>query len=211
MVMRYQRKFGFALAVLMAANLLVPTVRSTHAADEGNLQKLIVALGSDDLAVRRDAAYDLAKIGPDAAPAVSALIDALKDRDEQIRFQSTMALARIGPAAAAAVPVLIELLTSRDDQHRYRAAYALGQIGTAALPALHDALESERASIRLGAARALGWMKEEARPEIPRLIELLDDPALMDRCVTSARQHFSLGDGAARYRTIYRSLIDEAA
>ena len=133
MVMRLTRQFGVALAVLMAATLSLRSSQPVHATDE--LDDLIAALGSDDLAARRDAAYDLAKIGPDAEPAVAALMVALKDGDEQVRFQSTMALARIGPAAEPAVPVLIELLTSRDDQRRYRAAFALGIIaGLAQLP-----------------------------------------------------------------------------
>lgn len=43
------------------------------------------------------------------------------------------------------------------------------------------------------------------------LIKRLRDPMLADRCVASAHRHFALGDGAARYRAIYRALIDEAA
>lgn len=43
------------------------------------------------------------------------------------------------------------------------------------------------------------------------LLDVLDDPTLTDRCVASARQHFSLSEGVGRYHAIYRSLIDEAA
>ena len=42
------------------------------------------------------------------------------------------------------------------------------------------------------------------------LIDLLEDPALRDRCVDTARRHFSLDEGTARYRAIYRSLTDRA-
>jgi glycosyltransferase involved in cell wall biosynthesis len=42
------------------------------------------------------------------------------------------------------------------------------------------------------------------------LLDRLQDPALTDRCVASARRHFALEDGAARYRTIYAALIAEA-
>ena len=43
------------------------------------------------------------------------------------------------------------------------------------------------------------------------LLDRLNDPALADRCAASARKHFSLSEGAERYRTIYRSLIDDVA
>jgi glycosyltransferase involved in cell wall biosynthesis len=40
------------------------------------------------------------------------------------------------------------------------------------------------------------------------LLECVKDPALADRCVTSARRHFSLEDGVERYRSIYRKLLE---
>jgi glycosyltransferase involved in cell wall biosynthesis len=43
------------------------------------------------------------------------------------------------------------------------------------------------------------------------LLERLRDPALSGRCVNSARQHFALDEGAARYRAIYDALIKDAA
>jgi glycosyltransferase involved in cell wall biosynthesis len=43
------------------------------------------------------------------------------------------------------------------------------------------------------------------------LIERLSDPALSARCVASARRHFSLADGVARYRAVYGSLTGRAA
>ena len=43
------------------------------------------------------------------------------------------------------------------------------------------------------------------------LLDRLGYPALPGRCVASARRHFRLDDGIARYRAIYRSLTGEAA
>lgn len=62
----------------------------------------------------------------------------------------------------------------------------------------------------------VGVAMDNTRPETIEaaavaLLELLGDPALEARCVASARRHFSLGEGVARYRAIYRSLIEEAA
>jgi glycosyltransferase involved in cell wall biosynthesis len=43
------------------------------------------------------------------------------------------------------------------------------------------------------------------------LLDQLEDPDLPGRCVASAHRHFSLEDGVAGYRAIYRSLTNEAA
>ena len=40
-----------------------------------------------------------------------------------------------------------------------------------------------------------------------RLLERLDDDTLSDRCVASARAHFSLDEGVRRYRAVYQSLL----
>ncbi|MEG3123113.1 glycosyltransferase [Sphingomonas sp. GB1N7] len=41
------------------------------------------------------------------------------------------------------------------------------------------------------------------------LLDRLEDPAIAARCTASARRHFLLTDGAARYREIYRSLATD--
>jgi HEAT repeat protein len=59
---------------------------------------------------RNAAAYEIAGMGPDAAPAVPALIEALDDEAATVRFPVTVALGEIGPAAEAAVPRLLQLM-----------------------------------------------------------------------------------------------------
>ena len=59
---------------------------------------------------RNSAAYEIAGLGPAAAPAVPALIEALDDEIPAVRFPVTVALGEIGPAAAAAVPRLKQLM-----------------------------------------------------------------------------------------------------
>lgn len=41
---------------------------------------------------------------------------------------------------------------------------------------------------------------------LQRLLELLQEPDIADRCVATAQQHFSLDEGVARYRSVYASL-----
>lgn len=59
---------------------------------------------------RNAAAYEIAGLGPAAAPAVPALIEALDDEIPAVRFPVTVALGEIGPAAEAAIPKLKQLM-----------------------------------------------------------------------------------------------------
>ncbi len=132
-------------------------------------------LSSDDTQERREAAYELADLGPDAKEAVPALIKALDDRDTQVWAEATGALARIGPDAAAAVDELMSHLGSRDRQRWYRTAHALGKIGEPALTRLRESLQSEASRLRAGSALALGWMGESAAPATNELVVCLGD------------------------------------
>ena len=59
---------------------------------------------------RNAAAYEISGMGPDAAPAVPALIKALEDPEPTVRFPVLVALGEIGPAAKAAVPKLKQMM-----------------------------------------------------------------------------------------------------
>ena len=59
---------------------------------------------------RNAAAYEISGMGPDAAPAVPALIRALDDPEPTVRFPVLVALGEIGPAAKAAVPKLKQMM-----------------------------------------------------------------------------------------------------
>ncbi len=67
---------------------------------------LIVALGHVHRNVREGAATALGRLGPDAAPAVPALIEAFEDPDDYVRWKAAEALGEIGPAAKDALPML---------------------------------------------------------------------------------------------------------
>ncbi len=142
------RTFVFTLASL---SLLCVSVASAEE-DASSVSILIQQLSSDDTQERREAAYELADLGPDAKEAVPALIKALADRDTQVWAEATGALARIGPDAAAAVDELMSHLSSRDRQRWYRTAHALGKIGEPALTRLRDSLQSETSHLRAGSA-----------------------------------------------------------
>lgn len=50
------------------------------------------------------------------------------------------------------------------------------------------------------------FSEEEMRSAVGRLLELVEDETLSDRCVKVARRLFSLGQGVEDYREIYRRL-----
>lgn len=87
------------------------------------MSQMIADLKSDAPYTRNGAAYELAHMGPKAAPAVPALIDALHDPAASVRYPVTIALREIGPAAAAAVPALTKV--AEEDLNDEVAASAL--------------------------------------------------------------------------------------
>jgi WD40 repeat protein len=119
-----------------------------------------------DEAVRAWAVERLGALGPEAAPAVPALVGELELARKHDDFQVgavARALGRIGPGAAAAVPALRDLIASiptnlYTDQD-VEAAHALGRIGPAgdALPEL------------VGLLLKYPWGNENA--VVPRAIE----------------------------------------
>jgi HEAT repeat protein len=83
---------------------------------------------------RNGAAYQLAHMGPAAAPAVPALIEALDDPSAAVRYAVTIALREIGAAAKAAVPALKKLMDNDiNDEVAASAKQALRRIDPSAI------------------------------------------------------------------------------
>jgi HEAT repeat protein len=162
-----------ALAILLA--LLLPAL----AEEAPPVDKLIEQLSARENAARREAAYQIDKLGPAAKPAIPALIKALSDPDKQVWSIAVGTLAKLGPEAAEAIPALMESLDSRKNrgprdrdkrQILMRSAHALTRIGPAASPPLLYGLNCDDGRARAGSAKALGGMGAAAHDAIPGLI-----------------------------------------
>jgi HEAT repeat protein len=90
---------------------------------------LIEALTDEDPGVRERAAVALGRLGPEAKPAVPALILAIRDESNWvIRAEAAIALGNIGPEAKAALRTLVAALRDDSEYVREQAARALLQI-----------------------------------------------------------------------------------
>ena len=76
--------------------------------------ELIHALSFPDANIRREAVWALAKMGPEAEPAVGALARVLADRDLAVRKGAARALGLLGRLACPAIPFLIAALNDTD-------------------------------------------------------------------------------------------------
>jgi hypothetical protein len=88
-----------------------------------SVKRCIAGLRNSAATTRRSAAWALAELGPNAAPAVAELVKALDDAD--VRIPALRALEAIGPAAAPAGAKVAALLSHPDDFIRQGAAFTL--------------------------------------------------------------------------------------
>ncbi|MBW4547766.1 MAG: HEAT repeat domain-containing protein [Symplocastrum torsivum CPER-KK1] len=79
------------------------------------------------------------------------------------------------PTPYTQVAPLIEKLTDNDFRVRHDAADAIAKIGSPAVPALIEALKSEKKQVRWRAASALGEIGAEASSAVPALTTALQD------------------------------------
>ena len=126
-------------------------------------------------------------MGPNAKPAVPALISLLQERSGNTQGYAARALGAIGPAAAEAIPALAGLLEDKNQFARVSAAEALGHLGPAAVPALIQALQNNDWLVRAKAAQGLGALGSAAAPAATTLREKLEDgDAEVRRCAAIA-------------------------
>jgi HEAT repeat protein len=195
---------------------------------------LVNVLDDPDPLVRGHAAESLGLIGPDAAPAVPALVKHLSDEGQWTAwvgdkgFRQTVggltaeALGKIGPAAKEAVPDLVQRLEviKQDDLYPKDAAIrvqalsaeALGRIGpdaASAVPALWKVVENAKWWEPTEALAALARIQPGNARVVEGLRKFLlqlqrDDPLAEQHSVTAIG---SLGDAIVEMGDAGRALI----
>jgi HEAT repeat protein len=129
------------------------------------------------------AAWALGRIGPEASPAVPALVKVLHGEDLWARRPAAWALSRILRQDAKTDPATIDALVralaydsggawSTMNNCHVHAVDALAAVGKAARPALIKALKSKDAAVRRGAVEVLARSGEQSA----ELLDAMKDP-----------------------------------
>lgn len=150
-------------------NLRLGVMLTLTDAGPGSVDELAKALNDNDFNVRFYAAWTLGRIGPDAAPAVPALLEARTDLNGDVRRKAVYALGRIRPPADQTIPVLIETFKDDDVDVRRAAVEAVAGYGKEAVPALIAALGDKSFAVRRQAVLTLTEIGPEAVPALAAL------------------------------------------
>lgn len=166
----------------MAACLVIPALLVGDEPDE--VSALIRDLRAIKVEKRVHAVQELGRLGPQAAPAVRALVSALSDTSFAVQTEVLITLGHLGPAAHEAVPGLIQLLKDKDSRPYSGAIDTLGEIGpdaAAAVPLLVDFLNGDNELLATSACLALFKMlpaeSDELQAAIPVLVKALKSKA----------------------------------
>ena len=140
------------------------------------------------------------RIGPDAKPAVPALLQIWKaaaDNDD-LRREVQFALGAIGPQAAVGVPQLIQSLTAQDPEVRHSACFALGSIGPAATAAIRPLAKQVTGKVDDFMPIAAVWAMVRIRPHNKKIearaVPLLTQALSSDRERVRVEAAMTLGD-----------------
>jgi len=149
---------------------------------------LIPLLTDGEPSVRRAAAFALARMEKEAAPAEAALAAALpKEPDPGTRANLAWALGAAGTGQGGRA-ALAKAMKDPDVAVRVNAARALGDLAApeaAALAALTAALKDAEWTMRANAAWAVGAPRERARPAVASLARLLADESQTVRAMAA--------------------------
>jgi len=141
--------------------------------------ELLPLLADSRVQVRANAVGLVRLDGTTREAAIAAMARALNDNESVVREAAANRLSSLGRDSRPLVPSLIKALHDPVARVRREAALALGRSETldnAAVAALSNVLLKDAdASVREGAARALGWLSAGAVLGVPALIASLGD------------------------------------
>jgi HEAT repeat protein len=181
---------GAATAVPALISLLndpSPELRAVAAQTLGKLGKaaqpafdrLASLLAAEPAKVRVAAVFTLGGLGLDVTVVRPALSKALRDDHPEVRLAAVTAIQRLGPQGSIFIPDLIVLASDKEKAgsvQRLLRRYERRSPDVRALPELVKQLEHDQASVRLLAAKYLGFAGQNAKEAIPALERLRNDP-----------------------------------
>ncbi len=193
--------FAFTFVVAVSVTL-VPFAEARAQEAPASAEELAAQLASDDAKVRATAAAELSKLGPDAEPALDALIGALGDSETRVRIHAMHALLRIGaPAVEDGVPALTKLLDDDDVAVRRVAAGSVLRLRTLVedeVAVYTDLLGHARVEVRLVGAKALYNVGPARAADVVELLgsrlRVEDDDAVRDAIGRALRRVGSGGE-----------------
>jgi hypothetical protein len=130
-----------------------------------------------------EAEYAFELLGTNAVSAVPELIEIYKKNVSPSSQHCTAeALGHIGRGAQAALPVLIRDFTHTNGEVRFYAVSAVMRIGgdpAVVIPALTGALKDSNVNVRWNALVGLEGFGSRARPIVPEIEKMLNDPGMV--------------------------------
>jgi HEAT repeat protein len=169
--------------------------------------RAVAALGSSSSGARLAALWGLRELGPEAEPALPALIATLADVDPFVQAEAAVVLGEVGASAEPALPALMDASAQVENESmRLAAVRALGQIsgrGPAVVAAILAALRSLPETQQPVAVEALGSLGPGAAPAVDALAELLGHRNVDIACPAAE----SLGAIGPAAETAIRALI----
>jgi hypothetical protein len=158
-------------------------------AGQGALADIMPLVTNQTTAVKENALFTLASIGPDPElvnPIVPALLKALGDSARTVRVAAMNALAALRPTPPDAVPAIVHLADDSNDTASDAAMnWLVSQTNLVAIPLLDKKLRSKDSYVVTKAADQIGVFGAAAIASEPRLRQLLNDPMLTVRQAAS--------------------------
>ena len=130
-----------------------------------------------------EAQYAFEVLGTNAVSAVPELIQIYEaDVSPSSQRCAAGALGHIGRGAAPALPNLIRRFTHTNSEVRFNAVSAVMYIGGdpgVVVPALTSALKDSSVNVRWNALVGLSGLGTRARPAVPEILKMVDDPGMV--------------------------------
>jgi hypothetical protein len=131
--------------------------------------------------LHEEAEYAFEVLGTNAVSAVPELIK-LYEEDVLPSSSAARALGHIGRGAKPALPNLIRRFTHTNSNVRFCAVSAVMYIGgepSVVVPALTSALQDPSVDVRWNALVGLSGFGTRARPAVPEILKMVDDPGMV--------------------------------